>query len=167
MAKGDKDIVAFADALSKAIETTVKRQNFKKYIDKAAELIKKRTRLGYGVQGKDQPKTRLKELSEGYVKQRQKMRRDGELSANTSAKKSNLTKTGQMLDSITGVTDGDAEGHIEFKGSRTDSDLSNADLAEINEKTRPFFTLSNLEIKQITDDLRKDLLVEVNKLLRK
>jgi hypothetical protein len=167
MAKDIKYLQEFAEQLSKAIETVVQRQNFKKYMDKAADLIKVRTRLGYGVKKNEDAKTRLDDLSPEYVKQRQRMRRAGTLSEKTNPKKSNLTKTGQMLDNIVGVADGDAEGHIEFKGSRSDSNLTNAELAEEMNKTRPFFKLSNLEVKQLTDAIRKDLLAEVNKRLKR
>jgi hypothetical protein len=62
------------------------------------DLIRERVRgEGRGVKTPDGNKTKLKPLSKAYIKQRQK---DRNLHPETTPATSNLTRTGQMLDSL-------------------------------------------------------------------
>jgi hypothetical protein len=63
----------------------------------ARELIVKRTRLGYGVEDNFAPRKKLGALKASYVKQRSMF--EG-LDSTTRPKKSNLTRTGEMLESL-------------------------------------------------------------------
>lgn len=63
----------------------------------ATALIVKRTRLGSGVEENFGPKKKLGKLKDNYIKKRGMF---SGLSSLTTPKKSNLTLTGQMLDSM-------------------------------------------------------------------
>lgn len=63
--------------------------------NEAAQLIKKRTRLGYGVSEVGGTKEKLEPLSEPYKKQRK-----GKISGPTTPAKSNLTYSGELLDDL-------------------------------------------------------------------
>lgn len=122
----------------------------------ATELIVKRTRLGYGVEQSLGQKAKLAPLSQRYIKSRSMF--DG-LSDMTTAKRSNLTRTSQMLDSIRSVVKGNT---IEIAPSGTrDDGKRNKDIARYNEqggRKRPkriFMNLSSLEFKQTVRFYRK------------
>lgn len=66
-----------------------------------ADEIKKRTRLGYGVDRNGGRQQKLKPLKDSTRKSRAYMKRKGKLHPDTSPAKSNLTMTGEMTDSIT------------------------------------------------------------------
>ena len=120
----------------------------------------KRTRLGYGVKSSGAQRYKLPPLSNPYIE----LRRRYKLDSNTSAKKSNLTRSGQLLNSmgITGFTPNGVK--VGPKGGRSDSSASNADIAAYQIKQgRTFNNLSDAEYRQLirfvendfTDILRK------------
>lgn len=114
-----------------------------------AEQIKKRTRLGYGVPDPGVAQEKLKPLSDDYKKWRKENK--SKLSDATTPAKSNLTQTGEMLDSIT----------YRVEGRSVILFFSNA-FAKYKawantERGRPFFTLSKAERKQLRDLLMKIL----------
>jgi hypothetical protein len=131
--------------------------------DFAADMIRLRTRLGYGVARDGASRERLKPLSPGYKKQRKKMK----LNENTSATKSNLTKTGQLLSSVKTKAVTNKGVLIGPEGSRRDG-LTNEELGQyVTEQGRPFNHLSNVEIKRITDKIRQDVQTMILKALVK
>ena len=125
----------------------------------ATELIVKRTRLGYGVEQSLGQKKKFAVLSPSYIKSRSMF--DG-LSDMTTAKRSNLTRTSQMLDSIRSVVKGNT---IEIAPSGTrDDGKRNKDVARWNEEGRSkrpkrpkriFMNISSLEFKQTVRFYRK------------
>jgi len=151
------DSAAFKRKLEQQLRRAINRTTMQDVGDFAVELVQKRTRLGYGVPDAEAPREKLKELKQSYVSQRQKDRANGKLSSRTTPKKSNLTRTDQMISSIA-VTKA-IEGSVSYgpTGSRTDSKLSNKEVAEHVSKVRPFLSLSDREVKQVTDYLRKIL----------
>ena len=142
--------------LEKTVEETISKAALKDVGVFARDLVVKRTRLGYGVQKDLASKKRLAKLSPRYVKRRKMF---DELSENTSPSRSNLTLTGQMLDSITVKV---SKGSFEIKptGKRRDG-KRNADIAQYNEdggRGRPkriFLRISKLEFNQIVRFYRK------------
>ena len=89
----------------------------------------------------------------------------GGLSPLTTPSKSNLTRSGQLLDSI--AVQSAAQGHAEVgpTGMRDDG-KSNADIAKWQEeKGRPFNHLSNVEVKRIKETIQKDLRAEMKRRL--
>jgi len=122
----------------------------------ATELIVKRTRLGYGVDESLGKKAKLAPLSQKYIKSRKMF--DG-LSELTTPKRSNLTRTSQMLYSIRSVVKGNTV-KIEPSGTRDDG-KRNKDIARYNQEggrgrpKRIFMNLSSLEFKQTVRFYRK------------
>jgi hypothetical protein len=137
----------------KLAEDKVKEQTSMKFIGNfGARLIRKRTRLGYG--SNNGKKERLEKLSPLYKKQRKKF---SGLSSKTTAGKSNLTRTGQMLDSIKSKVTGYGQAEIYLDGSR-DDDLTNDKVREyVEDNGRPFFNFTTQEEKQITRIISKRL----------
>lgn len=140
-AKPDKQIQELMKKLEKARDGMLK--DIKSIGDFAANLIKKRTRLGYSVPSHGGSKSKLKPLSPKYIKQRGREN----LSPMTTKNRSNLTRTGEMLDSI--ISKKTSENTIEIGFSNEDSENK----AEWNAKDRPFNFLSSAEQKQIKQEL--------------
>lgn len=88
-----------SDKLKKYAEqiNKIDPKKFDFLLEEIPRIIKVRTRLGKGLLGK------LKELSPNYIKIR---KADSKLSKDTTFKRSNLTRTGEMLDSIVGKRSG-------------------------------------------------------------
>lgn len=145
------------DRIGKSMTEAIKSSALKPTADFLAEIVVKRTRLGYGVDNNYGKKTKLAALSKRYVKSRTMF---AGLNPLTTPKKSNLTRTGQMLDSIRARTR-DGIIIIEPTGRRDDG-LSNADVAmfaHMGSKNRPkrvFMNVSELEFKQTLRFYRKN-----------
>lgn len=118
----------------------------------AVDLIVKRTRLGFGVKKNGGKRFRLASLTEGYVKQRKK----GGLSSFTRPKKSNLTRTGQMLESVKILKLSRGVITVGPQGKRNDG-KSNDDIAIWNAKRkgRSFIYISDNEYNQLRRAYRK------------
>lgn len=144
----------------------------KSYMEKVANdlaaQIKKRTLLGYGVSNGNQQ--RLKPLSESYVKQRK--RYSGNLSGDTTPKRSNLTATGQLLNAIRGtgypakleITINDRRGR---NLSGKSSGITNNKLLEYVSADRPFFAITKAESNKLVRELKTQLLATVRKFFGK
>lgn len=130
------------------------RKRFDKVVQKSLEplgreairLIVVRTRLGYSVSRQGASRGRLKKLSPNYVKFRERFSR---LSSLTTAKRSNLTLTGQMLDSMEIIKISNRNVVIGPRGRRSDG-TKNEDLARWVQKAgRPFLNISRTEQVQL------------------
>lgn len=163
------DLDKIEKKLKDAIEKLKTPTRLQEIGDFSADLIRKRTRLGYGVDSTGSEKQKLKPLSDSYKQQRAgkisfitkkakrgnviipiKPKQKPELSESTTASKSNLTNSGQMLDSIKAKVSTNKVS-IKPTGSRKNSLLNNLEVAEFVSKDRPFNNLSNKEIKQLRD----------------
>lgn len=155
----------------------------KKIGDQAATIIRRRTLLGFGVPDNGQPRERLKPLSESYKQQRRgnlafftdklgrvrpirNPKRKPRLSNKTSPAKSNLTFTGEYLDSFMSFVKGLGKVEVRPTGTRPDG-LTNTEVAEFVSDERPHFNLSNNEIKQLENQLSRDLESIIKKKLTK
>ena len=166
--------------IEKAIEECFSRKNMQEIADFSASLIRVRTGLGFGVDAQGQSRKRLAPLADKTISARQRM----QLSGKTSPSRSNLTETGQMLEGVQGRVTGPRTAVIEIVGNRKeDSSISNDDVREFNENPKPtrklksgktiqvnkpprkFFNFSNLELKQIEDEVRKTLINCLNRRL--
>ena len=147
----------FEKHLKKLMEALVKEATSPTYLkqlgDEAAGLIRKRTRLGYGVDEHKGNKGKLEPLTDPYVKQR-KVKATGP----TTPKKSNLTLSGSMLDSLSSRANNDGSVEIGF------TDAHEAQKAVWNSKLRPFNHLSKAEISQLRKKLQDDLNLKLQKL---
>ena len=126
MAKKPSDVLK---DYSKAVQM-VDPSKFDFLLQEIPRIIKVRTRLGKGLLGK------LKELSPNYIEARKK---DKSLYNETTPKKSNLTRTGEMLNSIIGTRSGTL---FTFFFSNTDSDKK---AYWADQTGRPFFDLTPSE----------------------
>lgn len=131
----------------------------------AIDIIVKRTRLGYGVRRTYGEKERLPSLSARYIDYRRAFKR---LSSTTSPRKSNITLTGRLLDSIGIKRVSEGQVVITALGTRPGG-LTNADLVgHLENKGRPFLRVSDLEFKQLIRIYRKTFgdLLKRNNLIR-
>jgi hypothetical protein len=135
------------------LDETIKREQMISLGNFTANLIRKRTRLGYGVDRQFGVKQKLKPLSPRYVSARKKFK---DLSNATTPKKSNLTLTGQMLDSVKIIKAENGSIKIGPTGNRTDNSFSNLQIALFNQnKGRTFNRVSQLEGQQVLREFRR------------
>lgn len=130
--------------IADSLKMTVDAQFMKEIGDEAVRLIYTRTKLGYGVNSQGGPRQKLLPLSQNYINYRKK---SGKLDQSTGPRKSNLTFTGQLLNSIKVKKSGVLwVGPI---GYRNDG-LSNEEVANrVTAAGRPFMFLSNLELGKL------------------
>lgn len=121
--------------------------------EKAIELIVRRTRLGYGVENAGDERQPLMPLSERYKRYRQLAfagRVSGvTVSDMTSAGRSNLTLTGQMLDSMAVTKVSSKSATIGPIGYRTDGKANQQIANYVTKAGRPFNNLTRLEREQL------------------
>lgn len=132
------------------------------YARMATTLIVRRTRSGKGVSSDGGSLSQLKPLSRAYIERRRRSR----LSAFTSAGKSNLTFTSELLGSMTAERRSAGSWWIVFKGSRARG-LTNAKLAQyVAAAGRPFLYLAKTELAELERGYRRtfdDLVKRKNK----
>jgi hypothetical protein len=138
----------------------VQRGMARAFMESIAEQIKKRTRLGKGVNDSGDLE-KLGGLAESTIANRKRYRKN--LSDMTTYRRSNLTATGQLLDNIKHAY---RQGVMlfTFGGTRT-KELSgpgkgtrNAEVAAHVSKARPFFRLSRTEAERFSRRLRAEFL---------
>lgn len=143
--------------MRKLLKEATSTESLQELGDDAAELIKKRTRLGYGLSEHGGTKSKLKQLNPKYKKYRQKI----DLSSATTPNKSNLTQTGHMLDDIGATVGSNNSVSIGF----TD-DFANQKAEWVSED-RPFNFLSKAEISQLRKKLQDKLYSRIKELIAK
>lgn len=128
--------------------------------------IRIRTRLGKGVSGPGAKLEKLKPLTPKYVQYRKDNK--GDLKE-TTPKRSGLTATGQMLESIKGTRKGTTFSFF-FEGKRSKelggrpSRLTNDEVAGYAGKLRPFFFLSKPEMNNLIRKVKDEINVRIKKL---
>ena len=144
----------FGEVLKLAISKAFSKSNLQKIGDDTTDDLVKRVRDG---QGSDNGrKTSLKSLAQNYVNARKRSRA---LSSKTSASKSNLTFTGQMLDSIDATVKGT---NIIIEPSNTRADQKAAFVS----KERPFLNLTKEEEAKLVKDLTRELDISIQKIFK-
>lgn len=143
-----QNLTDFAQKLSRNIKKSFDQKFMREVGEESIRLIFTRTKLGYGVPNQGGAKQKLKPLSSLYVQLRKTIQKKGGLDPSTTPKKSNLTKTGQMLRSIKIKRSNDGTVWIGPMGYRKDG-LTNEEVANKVSKARPFMYLTNLETKKI------------------
>lgn len=145
---------SFIGRLEKALDVAISQRTTRAVAEEAIKIIVRRTRLGYGVAENYGTRYRLPPLSSSYIEQR---RRSRELSSTTAPRKSNLTFTGQMLESVSIIKINDRGNlSIEATGKRRQSKLTNLQVARFNAANgRVFNKLSRLEFQQLIRFYRK------------
>lgn len=156
MAKND--FSKFTANLEREIRKVTSREFLQRLARMASDIIYKRVKSGKGVNSlsqKDPTKVSLKALSASYVEQRKKRK----LGKFGSPGKSNLTLTGELLESI--VFEVTRNGfQLKFPDTQhRQARIAISLLSEYVQEERPFFAL--------TKDERRILEVEVQNELRK
>lgn len=151
--------------INKSFDKVLDKKTTKKLGESLAQDIVKRTRLGFGVINTGENKHKLLPLSEPYVEKRRVDARNGKLSSRTTPRKSNLTKTGQLLDSIDGRgKKAQFEVYLK-KENRTDTNTTNSEIVFHQEgQGRPFIHASRLERKRLNRKIFDLLIKELKKL---
>lgn len=125
-----------------------------------AERVRIRTRLGYGVDREGGEKKKLKALSPKYIDYRKKNK--AILYNQTTPRKSNLTFSGQLLDSISGRSN--PRGIVIYLKDRRNDGKKNVDIKNYQEeKGRPFFYLTRQEIVNTEREYRQRVYAEMKK----
>jgi len=145
----------YKSILTKVIDAVFSKSNMDRWMQETADDIKKRTRLGYGVEKDLTAKKKLRELqSKKYIDFR-KADPYSELSPDTRPARSNLTYTGPSKAKY--------HGEIWLVDSRKPTknqkrSFTNNDLADWNaKKGRNFMAVSDLEYKRLTQKIEKVL----------
>jgi len=143
MSSFDKGVANFTSKLKSVIKDA-NRSGILVIGNIAIDIIRRRTRSGKGVSGDS--KIKLKPLSKTYIKFRQK--NSGRLSPFASARKSNLTFSGKMLNGLVRVKT--------QKGIIITFDTNrNKEVAGHVSETRPFMDLASDEVAEVAKTFRK------------
>lgn len=141
--------------ITERVQAIIDKIKSKEFLEELGEdvvaMVKKRTRLGYGC-SEDGDKERLEPLSPSYVKTRKNRKKTGHLSEATSPAKSNLTLTGEMLDSLESSANNEGELFIELS-----DDFSRRKAEWVTEKGRPFMGLTKQEEKRVRDLIKAEI----------
>lgn len=147
-----------------AIKRALNRKELTEIGRLAIAMISKRTRKGYGVAKAGGPQTNLKKLSPAYVLFRKKSRKLN--TALTSPGKSNLTFTGQLIDSLL-VREVDVEDQKVFINAnrrRRKGGQTNEEVAEfVSRQGREFLNLSKSELFKIAKAFDNSLTTNVKR----
>jgi hypothetical protein len=175
--KNDKKIDKIKDRINKILYKLNKKDmdGIASFIER---MVRVRTRLGFGVKRESGEKYKLKELKGrpnamlntvsrvftgkslkvgSTIYQRELMKKRGELSNLTTPMKSNLTMTGQLLDSIKWKIDKLTITLFFDSNRRKDGRNTNNEIANYVSEKRPFFNLSKQEIEQVKREVIKVL----------
>lgn len=155
-----KSISSYLIALRKTIGKTISKNLMKQLGEVAIEKIVKRTRKGYGVPKTNASREKLKPLSVKYIERRKRSKLD----KTTSARKSNLTFTGQMLRSMRVKEATNRRVRWGPNKRRRKGGLTNEELGEIVSEQRPFNHLSKQDISSIAKNIDKNLARKLKKL---
>lgn len=121
--------------------------------EQIADIVKKRVKSGYGVNSDtaDKPSQRkLAPLSESYKKARKRL---GVTGSFASPVISNLTNTGQLLDSFS-VKAKQGEVTVSIPNTQRKDGLTNREVADYVREKRPFFALTSPEVKIVEQIIR-------------
>jgi len=152
-----KQINDLTRSLEKQIGNLVTRKDMRAVGELSVALIVNRTRSGRGVKSPGGNVSGLKSLSEQYIlfRQRNRIR----LSNTTSPSKSNLTFSGQMLESISVLKVSKVKFNqivkIGIKPNNRDDGKTNTQVINWVSNMRPFFFLSKGEATKIRKELSK------------
>lgn len=133
--------------IESALQAGVSKDNLRKTAKETTENIKKRTRLGRGVEKDGDRLSRLEPLEDSYKRQRRNLRKKGKLSSQTAPAKSNLTKSGEMLDDLTYKVRQDGF-EIGFKSRENEKKAE-----YVHKNGRKFMFLSKFELKLIIEGI--------------
>ena len=141
------------EKLKKAYAELLKANNMKKIAASSEDVVRARTRRGYGVKKNEEKKEKLAKLKPSYVTKREKM---SNLSEKTTPGKSNLTLSGKMLDSL--ESRAEKYGFKIYPGNTRAEKLTEyAEDGSANREPRPYMHLSDKEILKIKQEIDRTL----------
>ena len=148
--------------IDKVFNESLSPKNMKVLAEEAAKDIKDRTRRGYGVNNHDSNELSLKPITRRTIEIREDFLSKGKLHNDTTPSKSNVTRTGEMTESISGGSSRKGVGRISLNGTR------NKRVAEeLAQGGRRFFNLSRTEVISIAKSYSLLFAKEFSKLLTK
>lgn len=155
------------DKINQVVDDSLSPSNMKKLAKEASRDMKKRTRRGIGVNENEGSELVLKPLKPITIELRRDLQLKGKLRNETSPEKSNLTRTGQLVDSIQGTAHKKGIGRIFLNSIRFNSKKNNRQVAsELSEGGRKFFNLSRKEVISIAKNYSLIFAKEFSKLLK-
>lgn len=131
------------------LDELVSPNTIKELAKDTTESLLTRTRKGYGAEKTGGRIVRFKSLSQSTINTRRKY---SNLSAYTSASKSNLTATGTMLKDL-GYKVSNKSFTIGFKSARSDNIARHHQEGRGKLPKRPFMFLSNVDIEALNEAL--------------
>lgn len=140
-----------------ALREVLSKDTFNDIGKMTSEQIKTRTRLGKGVPESEGSFQALKPLADSTVGIRKDKKKAGKLSALTTPNKSNLTETGELLDSLK-YQSTNTEVRIYIEGQQNQK-KANDQVAQ----GRKFMNLSKTEVREIIKYLQKKIEDSFNK----
>jgi phage gpG-like protein len=157
----ESDLKAFNDKLQRALEELVSSKNLQQIGDFEAGLVKRRSRLGYGVPTDGGSKQKFKALAPATIASRKRKK----LASETTPKKSNLTETGQLLNDLVAKIEGRSTiiGHTKDRNKRIGAfhQTGGGRLPQ-----RRYLGLAKEDIKQITAQMQDIFTDILNKLFK-
>jgi hypothetical protein len=142
----DTELSEFIKKLNNIAQEATSKELLKPIAEETVSEVKTRIRAGYGVEDDGSNKSKFKPLKDSTKKSRKKSK----LAGGTTPAKSNLTHTGELVDSIEAdVTD--AKITLELKGER------NQKVASYVSGDRPFLHLSKQEIQRFIERFQEAL----------
>lgn len=168
MATNEKKLNDLAKKTDTLINEMAREGDFNFLLEEVPRIIKVRTQLGKGVSENGGKLSPLKKLENERYRELRKT--SDKLSPNTTPGRSNLTATGQLLESIQGDRSG-TEFRFFFNPKRT-TDLSgrvsratNQDIVRGQEaQGRPFFFLAKTELTGLSRKIRDAITGRISKL---
>lgn len=147
--------------IDRTIDKAFSKKNMQLMADEMADRVRRRTRLGKGVDKSGGNPKNLRPLTSAVYKK--KRENSKELNRQkTKPKKSNLTFTGQLLDSIIGESKKAQEFILKIKNGRKNDKVTNSEIVDYQEgQGRAFFHFSKPEISGIYRKLKEILKKEL------
>lgn len=152
--------------LQNKVIKTIENLEASEFFEKIPDVIRERTRNGYGITRENGNIVSLPELKESTIKRRERLDRDGRLSPETTPFFSNLTESGKMLDSLMFKKIG-KKYTIGFDDRRTRNGKKPSEIKDfVEEKGFKFFGLAREERDQLESDIAKKMNKEIAKIFK-
>lgn len=158
----EKTIKSVQEKIDKAYEKLTRASSTKVFATFVRDDVKKRVRMGYGVKGNLMPKENLKPLKQSTIDDRKKLQGEGKLNAFTNPRRSNLTRSGQLTDSLVALGM-NKEFIIEVQDARNDGKTNSQIVSGQEKQGRPFLYITDLEQKRLNNLVKKAILSEIRK----
>jgi len=147
MAKVKAQITQILNNIIKDVRSQVAKQRMQLLANEALRLILERTRAGFGVKDSGGRISKLKKLSPKYVAYRKRNRRL--LSSTTSPETSNVTFTGQMLESLKVQQAANGRASIRAPGKHKSGPSNEKIVLYLAGQGRVFLNLSKTEVDKL------------------